>query len=98
MIRETIINVVPSDDQHHRLVIAIEKTDDQQSRLVLRQETRSENVGWFVQNRVPILPDQVPGLKLALSSNQTRTVESSSPRDWSPIPAILSFREASAAS
>ena len=97
MIRETIINVVPSDDDDHRLVIAIEKTDDQQSRLVLRQESRSENVGWFVQSRVAILPDQVPGLKIAMSTNQTRRMQSS-PKESSPIPAILSFEDALAAS
>ena len=96
MIRETIINVVPSDDDDHRLVIAIEKTDDQQSRLVLRQETRSENVGWFVQSRVAILPDQVAGLKMAMSSGQTRKLHSS--KDSSPIPAILNFEDALAAS
>lgn len=97
MIRESVISVVPSDDEHHRLVIAIEKTDDEQSRLVLRQETRSENVGWFVQSRVAILPDQVPGLKVAMSANQTRRFKSSK-EDSSPIPAILSFADALAAS
>ena len=98
MIRETIINVVPSDDENHRLVIAIEKSDDQQSRLVLRQETRSDNVGWFVQSRVSILPEQVAGLKMALSANQTRGMQSGAKRETSPIPAILSFSEAAAAS
>ena len=89
---------MPSDDEHQRLVIAVEKTDDEQSRLVLRQETRSENVGWFVQSRVAILPEQVAGLKLAVSANQTRALQSSSTRDTSPIPAILSFSDALAAS
>jgi hypothetical protein len=97
MIRETIINVVPSDDDHHRLVIAIEKSDDEQSRLVMRQETRSENVGWFVQSRVAILPEQVAGLKMALSTNQTRQMQSPA-AETSPIPAILNFRDALAAS
>ena len=98
MIRETVISVVPSDDEHHRLVIAVEKSDDEQSRLVLRQETRSANVGWFVQSRVAILPEQVAGLKLALSANGTRGMQASVKRETSPLPAILSFSDALAAS
>ena len=93
MIRETIMNVFPSDDENSRLVIAIEQPEDGPSRLVLRQENRAAKVGWFVQSRVAVMPEQVAGLKMALSGGQARAVQSP-PRDNSRIPAILSFAEA----
>lgn len=93
MIRETVMNVFPSDDQDSRLVIAIEQPEDGASRLVLRQETRAARVGWFVQSRVVVMPEQVAGLKMALSGGQTRSMQS--PRqEKTRTPAILSFTEA----
>jgi hypothetical protein len=93
MIRESVLNIFPSEDENSRLVIAIEQPDEGPSRLVLRQETRAAKVGWFVQSCVAVLPEQVAGLKMALSGGRTRSVQ---PKrgDTSPIPAILNFTEA----
>ncbi len=91
MTRESILNVFPSNDGDSRLVIAIEQPSDEQSRLVLRQETRSSDVGWFVQSRVAVMPEQVAGLKMALSGNRTHTAQ---PHSRDAVPTILSFSEA----
>lgn len=92
MIRESVLNVFPSDDENSRLVIAVEQSDEGPSRLVLRQETRAAKVGWFVQSCVAVLPEQIAGLKMALSGGQSRAIQ---PKrgDSSHVPAILSFPE-----
>ena len=93
MIRESVLNVFPSDDENSRLVIAVEQSAEGSSRLVLRQETRAAKVGWFVQSCVVVLPEQIAGLKMALSGGHSRAIQ---PKrgDASPVPAILSFTEA----
>ncbi len=63
-----ILNVFPSQSGESRLVLAQEFKDDGTSQLVLRQETQSEHVGWFVQSRILIEPDQVAALKMTLTS------------------------------
>ena len=92
MIRETVLNVFPSDDDN-RLVIAIEQQENEPSRLVLRQETRADKVGWFVQSRVAVMPEQVAGLKMALSDQKTRALGRARP-STNRGPAVLSFAEA----
>ncbi len=94
MHRESILNVFPTDDDSGRLVIAVEQSDSGRSRLVLRQESRSDHVGWFVQSRIVIEPEQVTGLKMVLSSRSARPL--SAPQGL-PAPAILSFAAATAA-
>jgi hypothetical protein len=91
--KETILNVFPSSDPQHRLVIAIEQIGTSGSMLVLRQETHAEDVGWFVQSRVTVEPDQVAGLKMALSSGNAKTNHPPT-RENRPVPAILRFGEA----
>ncbi len=93
MVRETVMNIFPSSDEDSRLVVAIEQLDDGPSRLVLRQETRAAKVGWFVQSRVTVMPEQIAGLKMALSGGQTRAITPRR-RDTHGAPAILSFAEA----
>ena len=91
MIRESILNVFPSDDEDSRLVVAVEQPEEGSSRLVLRQETRAD-VGWFVQSRVAVMPEQVAGLKMALSAKNT---SASRPKRRNPTtPTILSFAAA----
>ena len=63
-----IVNVFPGTDDANRLVLAHECDDAGVSQLVLRQETRSDHVGWFVQSRIVIEPEQVAGLKMTLTS------------------------------
>ena len=93
MIRETVMNVFPSQDENSRLVIAIEQPEDGPSRLVLRQETRAAKVGWFVQSRVPVMPEQIAGLRMALSGGQAQAIQPRTQRQ-SAVPAILRFAEA----
>ena len=57
--KETILNIIPGVDDEHRLVIALEQDADAKSTLVLRQETHSDDVGWFLQSRVVVESDQV---------------------------------------
>ena len=93
MIRESVLNVFPSEDENSRLVIAVEQSDEGPSRLVLRQETRAARVGWFVQSCVAVLPEQIAGLKMALSGGHARSIRADR-GDSTPVPAILSFAEA----
>jgi hypothetical protein len=90
---ETILNVFPSHDEAHRLVVAVEQEENSPSRLVLRQETFSEDVGWFVQSRVAIEPEQIPGLKMSLTGQAMRRIEPPA-REVPPVPSILSFDDA----
>ena len=93
MRNETILNVFPSRDEAHRLVVAVEQETGSSSRLVLRQETFSDDVGWFVQSRVAIEPEQISGLKMSLSGQSTRRIEPPA-SEIPPIPSILSFDNA----
>ncbi|MDG2224511.1 MAG: hypothetical protein P8L85_24230 [Rubripirellula sp.] len=88
--QETIVNVFPSSDENRRLVIAVEQLPDSASRLVLRQETFSNDVGWFVQSQVAIEPEQVPGLKMSLGGTGTQKIQHP-PRELGRVPAILRF-------
>ena len=88
---ETVLNVFPTHDERHRLVVAVEQQEDATSRLVLRQETFSDDVGWFVQSRIAVEPEQLQGLRSSLGAQfaprtlpATRTAESREP-------AILQF-------
>ena len=93
MQNETILNVFPAADDLHRLVIAIQQEEGHAaSRLVLRQETYADDVGWFVQSCVAIEPEQVAGLKMALSSQAATRVKADRLHSGlSRVPAILSF-------
>ncbi|MCH1439734.1 MAG: hypothetical protein L7W43_08755 [Rubripirellula sp.] len=93
MQNETILNVFPASDDLHRLVIAVQQEEGHSSsRLVLRQETYADDVGWFVQSFVAIEPEQVAGLKMALSNKVSSRMKTAG-RDagLSRVPAILSF-------
>ena len=93
MQNETILNVFPAADELQRLVIAVQQDEGcVSSRLVLRQETYSDDVGWFVQSWVAIEPEQVAGLKMALSSQSPGRLSSKRARSGlSRVPAILSL-------
>lgn len=90
---ETLLNVFPTDDDCRRLVVAIQRCDAGADRLVLRQETFSQDVGWFAQSCIAIEPEQLPGLKMALTSNTARKLQRPS-RAHGGSPAVLSFSEA----
>lgn len=66
MQQERILDVFPAADERQRLVIAACADD----RLELRQESFSSNVGWFVQSRITIEPQQLAGLKAAMTGGQ----------------------------
>ncbi len=93
MQKETILNVFPAADYLQRLVIAVQQEEGcVSSRLVLRQESYADDVGWFVQSYVAIEPEQVAGLKMALSSQSASRVTPDRARSGlSRVPAILSF-------
>ena len=96
MTREIIMNVFPSHDENSRLVIAEETGEDGSCRLVLRQESRAGTVGWFVQSRVTVMPEQVPGLKMALTAKHS--IPQPRPQaDSQARPAIISFQDARSA-
>ena len=90
MRNETILNVFPSADEENRLVVAIEQESNASSRLVLRQETYSDDVGWFVQSRICVEPEQVAGLKMALTG-QSQAKAHRQTSKISRLPAILRF-------
>ncbi|WP_182867655.1 hypothetical protein [Stieleria mannarensis] len=87
----TILNVFPSDSGDQRLVLAQETDAAGTATLVLRQESRSPHVGWFVQSRIAIEPNQVAALKMTLTSN---LVKETTPTEEGP--AVISFRTAMA--
>ena len=97
MRKETILNVFPTRDDRHRLVVAIEQEDGSSSHLVLRQETFSDDIGWFVQSRINVEPEQIAGLKMSLSGQTIRRVEAPA-REVPRVPAILRFDRTAAGS
>ena len=88
--KETILNVFPSNDESQRLVIAVEQQEAGPSRLVLRQESFSEDVGWFVQSRIAVEPEQIAGLKMSLTGQALKQIQPPA-RSIPPVPAILRF-------
>lgn len=90
---ETILNVFPANDGKSRLVIAVQSPEDngdsgRDGSLILRQESFSDDVGWFVQSRVALEPEQIPGLKMTLTGGVARQMQSTSA---TRTPAILRF-------
>ena len=96
MLNETILNVFPSEDETKRLVIACEQSEGESSRLVLRQESFAEDVGWFVQSRIQVEPEQVPGLKMSLSTQNLKRVRPQASKFTTAVPAILRFERSAA--
>lgn len=96
MQNERILDVFPAVTDGNRLVIAIQTRSGERDRFMLRQETFSSDVGWFVQSRVSIEPEQMAGLKAALTCGRTRPVDQRSGREATPTAAILSFESAAA--
>jgi hypothetical protein len=92
---ETILNVFPSKDESSRLVIAVEQWEDGSSRLLLRQESFSEAVGWYVQSRVGVEPEQIAGLKMSLTGQSIKGIQPP-PREVPAMPAIIRFDRAAA--
>jgi hypothetical protein len=90
---ETILNVFPSNDQDQRLVIALETDEGASGRLVLRQESFSEDVGWFVQSRIAVEAEQIAGLKMSLTGQVIKPLRSKA-RPAPSSPAILPFDQA----
>ncbi len=95
--KETILNVFPSNDELQRLVIAVEQQEGSPSRLVLRQETFSDDVGWFVQSRIAVEPEQVAGLKMSLAGQSIKRLQPA-PQRTPRVPAILRFDDLAATS
>ena len=91
MLDEQILQVLPAHCDNERLVIVLSSKDGH-SELVLRQESHSDDVGWFVQSRVVIQPEQFAGLKASITGNQVRRLPKRQ-----PVPTILSFADALAA-
>lgn len=77
--QSSILNVFPGLDDGSRLVLAHESDGEGTTQLVLRQETRSEHVGWFVQSRIAIEPEQVAALKMTLTSRMVSEPTRSAP-------------------
>ncbi len=95
--QSTVLNVFPSQSDDHRLVLAREVSAQGHSQLVLRQETRSNHVGWFTQSRIVIEPDQVAALKMTLTSSLIRETNAVPDGDIQEAPSeILSFNSAMA--
>ena len=88
---ERILDVFPSSSDDQRLVIAMRDCELVGPQYVLRQESFSSDVGWFVQSRIAIEPEQMSGLKAALTGGQIRASESAI---QVPTPAILPFKAA----
>lgn len=64
-----VIDVFPSQCGNQRIVLASmlnDKTGVEQ--LMLRQESRSADVGWFVQSCIGLEPEQATALKMVLSA------------------------------
>lgn len=91
----TILNVFPGSCDGHRLVLAREADAHERPVLVLRQETRSPHVGWFVQSRIVIEPNQVSALKMTLTSNLVQQPTEELPVSES-APSVLRFDAAMA--
>ena len=96
MQNERILDVFPAADENHRLVIAVAEISEGESRYVLRQETFSSDVGWFVQSRISIEPEQMAGLKAALTCGRTRKLETRRSGEVAQAASILSFKAAAA--
>ena len=92
MAEERTLDVFPALSDDQRLVIATRRCEQSGQQFVLRQETFSSDVGWFVQSRIVIEPEQLSGLKAALTGGQIRTAEASAPA--STAPAVLPFKAA----
>ena len=93
---ERILDVFPATTDGHRLVIAVFQESGQRDRFVLRQETFSGDVGWFVQSRVTIEPEQLAGLKAALTGGRTEISKRRPDREAEQAAVILPFKAAAA--
>ena len=93
---ERILDVFPAAADGHRLVIAVAQRAGQSDRFVLRQETFSGDVGWFVQSRVTIEPEQLAGLKAALTGGRAEITQQPAGREAERTAVILPFKAAAA--
>jgi hypothetical protein len=64
---EAVLAVIPGDNDDHRLIL-VHCHDAAGSRMELRQQTWGDGLGWFTQNSMPLLPEQVGQLRAALGA------------------------------
>jgi hypothetical protein len=64
---EVVLAEIPDQIDDHRLIL-VHRHDQSGSWLELRQQTWGEGIGWFTQNSVRLLPDQVGQLRAALGA------------------------------
>jgi len=81
--------MIPTVDERSRLVLLSEPINDFAAELVIRQETLSD-VGWFVQSRVRVEPEQLADLKLFFTSQSTQSA-GPSPSQRSGLPHVVPF-------
>ena len=93
---ERILDVFPAATDGHRLAIAVIQATGQSDRFVLRQETFSSDVGWFVQSRVTIEPEQLAGLKATLTGGRAEVAQRPARRESDQTAVILPFKAAAA--
>ncbi|MEO1614814.1 MAG: hypothetical protein AAFV88_03130 [Planctomycetota bacterium] len=86
--QSTILNVFPSQCGNQRLVLVSDlDVATGTETLMLRQESRSPDVGWFVQSCISIEPDQAAALKMTLTSNLVQR----QPIKTQSAPAVIAF-------
>lgn len=71
--KENVIAIVPDGTQSHRLVF-LAKSGDHELPIVLRQETYSEDIGWFIQNQIEMTRPQMMMLRSAMGGTSGGSV------------------------
>jgi len=66
--QETVLSVIPGNDQDHRLLVVLVPGDGRDT-IELQQQSWSGSVGWFTQSRLPIEREQLAMLRGALGIN-----------------------------
>ena len=94
--KENVIAIVPDGTQSQRLVF-IAKSVESDLPIVLRQETYSEDVGWFTQNQIEMTRQQMMMLRSAMggtSGGSRPTARQNAKPCGEPMPAVIAFPRA----
>lgn len=87
----TTLAIVQGEDPNSRFIFAM-KSEQAERPIVFRQESFSEDVGWFVQNEMEMTRSEMLSLRSALGGKMHRVCEFTASRIRQEEPAILPIR------
>lgn len=89
--KATTVAIIQGDDPNNRFIFAM-RAENAERPILFRQESYSEDVGWFVQNEMEMTRGEMICLRSALGGKMHRACEHTASKICQEEPSILPIR------